>query len=335
MRIRRQFLTIIYLLSFFISGVQAQDVAAKWITEESDEDPALNEYLHLETVRLEISHSPKKVIVWPTFKDSIGGFEILEAGKVDTTFFNDDLISRSQSFLLMAQGNGQLALPPIEFKSLENGSERTYAVRESFVDVSTQAIDTTESTKALKDIQKIPVSVGEWLPWVGIGLVIIGLIVFGIWYYRKRKNNEPLFVPAPPPIPAHEIAMRELSKIEAKKLWQNGYVKEYYVELTDVLRNYIEKRFKVPAMESISDDILKSLKGEKLKPVMLQGLSDLLTRSDLAKFAKSQPDPGENLQSIDFARTFIKESKNMMTLWEEELKRQEEESTARKEGIEA
>ncbi|MCI4670660.1 MAG: LPXTG cell wall anchor domain-containing protein [Bacteroidia bacterium] len=332
MSILRHRLFILILFSFLFSPLWGQDISAKWIIEEGD--PSLNEFLHLEKVRLEISHPKSSVVVWPQFKDSIGDFEILEAGKVDTTFDNGDLLTRSQNFMLIASGNGKMELPGVDIKSLSNDQELSHKVNGVLLDVATQAIDTTKGTKELKEIVDVPVTVGEWLPWVGIGLALIALIGGGIWYYRKRKNDEPIFAPSPPPVPAHEIAMRALAKLEEQKLWQNGYVKEYYVDLTNIIRAYIEKRFKVPAMESISDEILKDLKQEKLKPIMLKGLSDLLIRADLAKFAKSQPDSGENLASMEFARTFVKESKNMMTLWEEELKKQAENESVRKEETE-
>jgi len=319
----RCFSVLVFLFPLF--PLLAQEVEARWIVEEEGNNPELNTYLHLEKVRLEISQPTDKMIVWPQFKDSLGGFEILEAGSIDTLSEEGSRLKRSQTFLLMAMGQGRLPLPPIPIKGLEEEGERKYQVEGAFVDVATTRLDSTAEVKPLKDIQPVPYTWREWLPWVLISLAILALIGEGIWYYRKRKSGEDLIPRQVPQIPAHEVAMRRLSQLEAKKRWQQGHVKEYYSKLTEILREYIEERYMIPAMESISDDIVRDLRQESLKGNFIEGISTLLSRADLAKFAKSQPTAGENLDSMEFARSFIKESQQLTTRWEEEARRLEAE----------
>ncbi|PIE99005.1 MAG: hypothetical protein CR961_01375, partial [Polaribacter sp.] len=106
---------------------------------------------------------------------------------------------------------------------------------------------------------------------------------------------EQVIVEEKPKIPPYELAIQELKALDEKLLWQNNKIKEYYSELTDILRTYIEDEFGVPALESTSDEIVKKLsrlhrKKQIIAPnETLNRLSKLLQTSDLVKFAKMKP----------------------------------------------
>ena len=76
---------------------------------------------------------------------------------------------------------------------------------------------------------------------------------------------------------------------------QRGDVKEYYSEMTDITRTYIEESVHIPAMESTSSELIESLKKAIKDKKMfvnredLEKFSRVLENSDLVKFAKSQP----------------------------------------------
>ncbi|MEL6653145.1 MAG: hypothetical protein AAFQ87_20270 [Bacteroidota bacterium] len=121
-------------------------------------------------------------------------------------------------------------------------------------------VDTTQAYKPIKDIYDVPIGLADIWPWAA-GAVALGLIAFGLfWLIRRLTRKEQIAPPPPPPLPAHEIAMRKLSELEAEQLWQSGKAREYYFELSYILREYIEGRFGVPALESTTDDILRDLK---------------------------------------------------------------------------
>ncbi|HKK67259.1 MAG TPA: hypothetical protein VJ946_03575, partial [Bacteroidales bacterium] len=93
-----------------------------------------------------------------------------------------------------------------------------------------------------------------------------------------------------------------------KKLWQQGHVKAYYSELSYIIRYYIERRFHIPAVESVSGDILDDLSYKGLSKEVQNALSGLLELSDLAKFAKLEPLPAENDKALQDAFYFVNET---------------------------
>lgn len=86
-----------------------------------------------------------------------------------------------------------------------------------------------------------------------------------------------------------------LQTLEKKELWQKGEVKNYYSELTDIARNYIEEAIHIPAMESTTSELIAALRSATVKkkmsltPETVENLERVLRQADLVKFAKSKP----------------------------------------------
>jgi hypothetical protein len=141
-------------------------------------------------------------------------------------------------------------------------------------------------------------------------MALAALIGVFIWYYRKRKRKEPVFSLKPVTILLpHETALRELENLRVKKLWQAGRVKEYHSELTEILRKYIEDRFKVPALEQTSAEIINSLSDPAIcQPPSIDKLGSLLILADMVKFAKARPLALENEKSLSEGIEFVKET---------------------------
>jgi hypothetical protein len=139
---------------------------------------------------------------------------------------------------------------------------------------------------------------------------VVLLIVGGIvaWYFIKNKKVE-IPKPAPPAESLQQRTLRQLAELDAQQLWQKKQVKEYYVQLTDIIRGYIEQRFNTPAMELTTDEILyKAQYHRELQPYHSL-LANLLTTADLAKFAKAQPLPQEHMDAMEKAKQLVITSK--------------------------
>jgi hypothetical protein len=110
--------------------------------------------------------------------------------------------------------------------------------------------------------------------------------------------------------PAHVIALRELEKLKAEKLWQNGETKKYYTRLTEILRRYLEDRFGVFSLELTTSETLEALiKTGFRKDESYNRLKSVLNEADLVKFAKYKPEPSENEQAFDNSRDFVDATK--------------------------
>ncbi|MEM9930935.1 MAG: hypothetical protein AAF840_14030, partial [Bacteroidota bacterium] len=148
----------------------------------------------------------------------------------------------------------------------------------------------------------------NWLDfWPLYLLVALGSMGYTIWYNRKRRQRQA--PPPPPPPPAHVVALRELDTLEGKKLWQQDLTKEYYSELTRILREYLEGRFDVQAMEMTTRQITSALERRMdFASEQSKELSQLLQLSDLVKFAQARPAVELHAEGLQRVRTFVEDT---------------------------
>ena len=158
----------------------------------------------------------------------------------------------------------------------------------------------------LRDIKGIyeepfnPAYYKRYIPHV-LGVV---LLLAALWYWNKRRNSSEAAVEEAQPPPLPDVwAFEALSSLEQKKLWQEGEVKAHYTELTGILREYLERRYNIHAMEQTSDEIILQLEKLKLDRELLQDTEQLLSVADLIKFAKA--DPGENIHADTIRRVHV------------------------------
>ncbi|MDL2262094.1 hypothetical protein LJC11_01160, partial [Bacteroidales bacterium OttesenSCG-928-I21] len=144
-------------------------------------------------------------------------------------------------------------------------------------------------------------------------ILIILLVAAAIVYYFKyyKKGEKPIIFKAKPREPAHSIALRKLEKIRNEKIWIKGHIKEYYVQVTDVIREYIENRFEINAMEMTTREIMTSFSDtEYLNTDDTQKLSQMLDLADAVKFAKYQPLQNENDLTLNNSISFVENTKD-------------------------
>ncbi|MBL7138528.1 MAG: hypothetical protein ISS17_07125 [Bacteroidales bacterium] len=253
-------------------------------------------------------------VLWPSIPDTIlGKIDVLERDQIDTLLSDSGLTtSYTQNILLTSFDTGFYVIPPIPFyfRALPDTTILMVETRTHFLAVHTLAVDTTKPIKPIKGPRKAPLTFREILPWILIGLAAAGLIAFVIYYLRKRRKNEPLFRLRPRiQLKPHEMALQELEKLRIRKLWQQGKVKEYYSELTEILRKYIENRFTIPALESTSAEILHDLlEIPEINREVWDQLGKLLMLADMVKFAKEKPAPAKNDESLEKGIQFVNDT---------------------------
>ncbi|MCF8381638.1 MAG: hypothetical protein K9H49_18840 [Bacteroidales bacterium] len=235
------------------------------------------------------------------------GIEVL--AEMNDSAFQNDQHYYIQNFLLTVFDSGEYVIPSMEILVNTNKSLDTLYTGELLLQVYSPEVDTTKDIMDIKDVVKTPFKLAElvpFLPWIGGGLAAVVAILVLMWYLKKDKKEAERIEK----IPAHIKALSKLDKIKETKLWQKGKVKDYYVELSDTIRTYIEDRYDIPAMESVTWEILESFRKYSYDDdFQIEILERLLNLSDLVKFAKENPDPSENETHLNQAYIFVEKTK--------------------------
>ena len=243
--------------------------------------------------------------------DKLVGIEIVEDKKIDTV--KNQLIKK---YILTSFDSGAYYIPQQQIFI----KQRLHLTDSLLIKVATVAVDTTKQKMfPIKAIQSEPYVFDDFKPYLWYVLIAI-LVIGGILYFvlkKKKEIKEEVIIPALPP---YEEAIQKLQALDEKLLWQNNQVKEYYSELTEIVRGFIERELKVPALESTTDELIETLTDFNDSDAIsttketIKKLRDLLREADLVKFAKSKP----LADQIEFSR---KEAEEVVT----ELKPEEKE----------
>ena len=239
------------------------------------------------TLTLKTSFNKSEKVTFPN-ASYFGLLEVIQSYKIDT-IKNNDNYELVKKYGLTQFDSGKYTIPSL--KILINGKP---VFSDSInVEVSNVKVDTLRQKMFdIKSIQSAK-SQSTWWIYVFVGLLVTALIILGIWLYKKYKNRpKQQEIVYKSPI---EKATSLLQLLENKELWQQGEVKEYYSQLTDIVRTYIEEEIQIPAMESTTSELILSLKKTasqkkmKLSLETLKNLEKVLKQADLVKFAKVKP----------------------------------------------
>lgn len=163
-------------------------------------------------------------------------------------------------------------------------------------------------------------AVPDWiLDYWWILLIIVLAICAGVYLWSRYRKEGSILGKKPEPTP-YEVASAALKELKSKKLWEQGMEKEYFTELTDILRVYLYGRFGINAMEMTSRQILGSLKNNKETKDKRDYIRQIVNMADFVKFAKVRPLPEDNIASYDNAVKFVEETKPLPPVEEPDKK---------------
>ncbi len=299
------------LLFLLIASFARVDLRAQKITVNARLDSTviwIGSQTHL---TFQVSQQPKQKVVMPVFSDNIvAGLETVEPVKTDTVKSPDGHLLVNQHYVVTSFKDSLIYIPPFPF--VLNG-DTVWSKSLSLKVVQPFKIDT--ASNKIADIKSVLSPKFDWksfLLTVLLIVVIIGLLVLMYFIYKKYFMKKPVLNDKEIRLllPPHVVALNQLDKIKQEKSWQQGRSKEFHTQLTDILREYIERVFNISSMEMTSDEILEQLRGLKLEQkATYLSLEQILKLADLVKFAKWDAMPDEHELSLLNAYLFVNQTK--------------------------
>ena len=252
--------------------------------------------------------------------------ETVEAFATDTTRKKDRL-TLAKTYALTQFDSGSYKLPTQRIEINGQG----FFTDSLQINVATVQVDTlAQKMFDIKPLIEVEKSYSDWWKWV-LGILITLLIVGGLLYWfvfrRKALTEEEKEALLPP----YDRALMELKKLENSKYLIHDEYKQYYSELTDIVRSYLEEDVNVTALESTTDQLINKLElmtdaGElELDKDTISQFKRILQTADLVKFAKSKPETSvaeQDRKSIE--QIVIKTHDALPEPTEEELMQQAE-----------
>jgi uncharacterized membrane protein len=242
-------------------------------------------------------------IKFPDFGENLAGFAIRDYGSSKGGFFGSRTLT--QWYVLDIYETGKFTIPAAAIKYRASDKEQWREALTGPISVEVRSVLDRDVEKA--DIRDIKGPVGLYnLTYIYIVLAIIAviiLIVLAVTLLKKRRKPQETMTP---PRPAHEIAYEALRELMSRDYIKAGRVREYYFELSNIVRHYIEDRFHLKAPEMTTEEFLTTLKySEVLNRDQKGVIKEFLSHCDMVKFAKYLPDEKEVASSYGSAKKLI------------------------------
>jgi len=243
--------------------------------------------------------------IFPKITDStMGNFRLVEKLQTDTLYSGQQMVIQQKYAITCFEDSAQI-FPALAFYNGLDSSNHSLPIK---VMVSTVQLDTSDQPKPIKSIIQIPLTKAEVFSYLFTSLIFLALLIVMYIVYIKYIKKEDFTDRAKSIDPPHVVALKALKDTENKQLWQKGQFKEYYDQISDSIRLYIQKRFGIHAMEMTTGELFGYAEKLELEPTTLAELKNMLELSDLAKFANEKPAEENNLQILGSAYAFIQKT---------------------------
>lgn len=237
--------------------------------------------------------------------------EIIDWLEGDTTDIGNGLVEIKRGLLIQSFDSGVYTIPPF---LLVSGPD---TIRSNSLSLKVNPVDVTALTDIhpIADVAEFDSKWYDWLPdwitdyWVYIllGLLIIAGDVCAYLIMSKKVNVT--ILPQKKRLPPDQIAFNRLNALKEAQLWEKGQEKEYYTRLIDILRDYLQERFGINAMEMTSSQILKALRANEETRLSHSRMERVVEIADFVKFAKVRPLPDDNVRAFSDAMQFVEETR--------------------------
>ncbi len=234
--------------------------------------------------------------------DSVGKIEVIKVSPAASATAGQI----NQKVLITSFEEGKHTIPALLFTSENNGIVDSAYTDSLLLEVRTLPI--TSDTVQLQPIKPIiaePKNLSDFAPFLALGTGLLALVLLLYFVFRKPKKDLKVYHRRAPQKPPHEIALEQLDALKEEALWQKGELKAYYSRLTHILRQYLEERFAVKALESTSDEIIANLNTLPIGEEIEAAVTKLLYAADLVKFAKAVPAEDTHERHWDNVRNLV------------------------------
>lgn len=296
------FRIIIFTLIIFSVNNFAQNIRVSASTDTSDY--LVGDYINF---KISVEFGEGIRIVPPKLTDQLSPLEVI---KTLSATQDEEKNIQHFNYILSGYDSSAVTIPPIPITYFSGNNSEPQIINSNEVQIfiHTLEVNPAEDIKDVKAPIRIPF---DWLFWSIVILIFLLFAALGYFLYKKyRKPKEDVReIRRVPALPLHILTLQKLDKLKEKKLWQQGLVKEFHSEITEIIRRYFEDRYNFNSLEMTTSQTVQILNRVMDNQKMIETSQSFLENADMVKFAKFVPLPSVNDEMMNQAYDIVQKTK--------------------------
>jgi len=252
---------------------------------------------------LEVSGPENIEVRIPGVPINTGNFTVDDAVLGSSAWFGTRKTTRgiiARSFTL---GKNVLPKENINYRHKSSSQWSVMEIPEQSIEIKS-LLDKNTVLRDIKGPVGSPVA-GNFVSLVILAVFLVAAGLTLVYFNRKKERQEKIIKRS-----AHEIAYEQLERLRVKDLISSGRIKEFYSEISDIVRRYLENRFGFKASEMTTEEFLAKVReSSSLNSGHKSLLREFLFRCDMVKFAKYLPQARDSDGAFDAAKNFVDQTK--------------------------
>ncbi len=255
---------------------------------------------------VEVSTAPGTEVVIPVLSGTLGEFTISDFGELPVRKDNGRVLTaRWYTLTSFVTGDHLIPAPKVQYRTPGEGL-RDAEGNEVLIGVTSLLAQEPQATdiRDIKPPEEVPF---DWRPYGLAAAVVaaVGALGWGFFYFLNRPRHQYVVPPRPP----HEVAAAALNRLRARHLIDAGKFEEFFVQLSTIVRRYLEDGFHVRAPEMTTEEFLAAAASDgRLIAAHRRLLAEFLSQADLVKFARHFPTLKDSEAAFEAARRFVEET---------------------------
>lgn len=300
----------IFILNFGL--LQAQEPQ---ITISSEVDKAQITIGDLIRYTVTVTHDEQIAVEMPGLGANLGGFDIRDY-EVEDPFTEDKQEIARVHYIISTFFTGEFEIPPLTVTYFVENDSTAKSLSTEPIKIIVESVKPSEEgdIRDIKPPVQLPQTLWDQYRWyfIGAGILFIAIIAFIVY---KRKKEGKSILPEKPETkrPPHEIALAALDALKSSGLLEAEEIKRFYIELSDIIRRYIEGRYFIIAIEMTTTEVLEGLSEADIQENDYHLFQTFLDRCDLVKFAKVIPSDSDTQKTIQIAYDIVEHTRVIFT----------------------
>jgi len=259
------------------------------------------------TYDVTITHPPEMLVEPPQLGAHLGPFEIRDRHALPQRRLEGGQLESQFRYLISIFETGQQIIPSVKMSTIDSAGQST-ALTSQEIAIVVKSLHPDEAGD-IKDIKPPVILPGSraLLYWLLGSLLFFAVGAAGFLYLRRKRARLSLetIEYQGPPRPAHQIALEELDRIASLRLIQRGLIKEFYTEISEVIKRYISRRYQMKTMELTTGELMAAMELAAVPGEHIGAYQPFFQEGDLVKFAKHIPSRESVDGALDGARHLV------------------------------